>query len=56
MSEPPAKKAKSQSGLAQTGLKKVALAERNMGALVKLRDRYVKELPFAGTKIGVNGA
>eukprot|EP00040_Diaphanoeca_grandis_P039576 m.259477 g.259477 ORF g.259477 m.259477 type:complete len:655 (-) comp38118_c0_seq1:43-2007(-) len=40
--------------LANQGHEKIKLAERNMQALVKLRNRYRAEQPFKGLRISVN--
>ncbi len=39
--------------LAEAGLKNIAWAETQMGALLKVRDRFAKEKPLKGTKIGI---
>ncbi|MEK7146590.1 MAG: adenosylhomocysteinase, partial [Patescibacteria group bacterium] len=39
--------------LAEQGRLNLELAERNMGALMKVRERFEKEKPFAGMRIGL---
>lgn len=39
--------------LAEQGKLNLELAERNMAALLRVRDRFTKEKPFAGMKIGM---
>lgn len=39
--------------LAQQGKMNIELAERRMGALIKIRNRFTKEKPFAGLTIGM---
>ncbi|MEK6837986.1 MAG: adenosylhomocysteinase, partial [Nanoarchaeota archaeon] len=39
--------------LAEQGLKNIEFAEREMGALLKVRERFVKEKPLKGLRIGV---
>ncbi|MBI4127237.1 adenosylhomocysteinase [Candidatus Peregrinibacteria bacterium] len=39
--------------LAEQGKLNLELAERNMSALLKVRERFAKEKPFAGLKIGL---
>ncbi len=39
--------------LAEQGKLNLELAERNMAALLRVRDRFAKEKPFAGMKIGM---
>jgi adenosylhomocysteinase len=47
-------KAGSQTAaLAEQGLKNLSLAEQNMGALGVIRERFRKEKPFRGLKIGM---
>lgn len=40
-------------GLAENGELNIALAEERMGALLKIRERFKKEKPFAGITIGM---
>jgi len=40
-------------GLAEQGLKNLEWAEMQMGALLKVRDRFKQEKPFEGKKIGI---
>jgi adenosylhomocysteinase len=40
--------------LAADGRVQIALAEKNMGALVKMAESYAKERPFAGKRIAIN--
>ncbi|MFA5793374.1 MAG: adenosylhomocysteinase [Candidatus Gracilibacteria bacterium] len=44
---------KNSNALTEQGLKNIELAERNMGALQKIRERFKKEKPFKGLKIGM---
>ncbi|MEK6867684.1 MAG: adenosylhomocysteinase [Nanoarchaeota archaeon] len=39
--------------LAEQGKKNLAFAEMHMGALLKIRDKFSQEKPFAGVKIGL---
>ena len=40
-------------GLAEQGLRNIELAEMHMGSLLKIRERFSKEKPLAGIRIGL---